>query len=42
MSTFKLNSGYDIPAVGLGTWVGYYYLHAKATTNRFVTAIQTT
>jgi L-glyceraldehyde reductase len=21
--TFKLNSGYEIPAVGLGTWVGY-------------------
>jgi L-glyceraldehyde reductase len=20
--TFKLNSGYEIPAVGLGTWVG--------------------
>ena len=21
--TFKLNSGYEIPAVGLGTWVRY-------------------
>lgn len=26
MSTFKLNSGYDIPVVGLGTWVRDHYL----------------
>ncbi|KAL2858866.1 NADP-dependent oxidoreductase domain-containing protein [Aspergillus pseudodeflectus] len=29
--TFKLNSGYDIPAVGLGTWrVGYRHIDAAA------------
>lgn len=22
--TFKLNSGYEIPAVGLGTWVCFF------------------
>lgn len=27
--TFKLNSGYEIPAVGLGTWVRYAQLNTS-------------
>lgn len=33
---FKLNSGYEIPAIGLGTWVGevtYYEQRERQTSN---------
>lgn len=34
--TYKLNSGYEIPAVGLGTWVRCFQLTSYCATNSFM------